>query len=62
MPNIDTLLTTIRDDSSFKTRIFAFAALPLDMQRVVLSAGKTIADGAKVTLDFLSPDRLIPAA
>ncbi len=46
------LLTLVRDDSSFKTRIFAFAALPQDLQRIVLNSGKTIADGAKVVLAF----------
>ena len=46
------LLTTIRDDHAFKARIFAFAALPADAQRIVLDSGKTIADGAKVVLAF----------
>ena len=52
MTQVNDLLKVVRDDSSFKTRIFAFAALPAELQRIVLDSGKTIAHGAAKVLDF----------
>lgn len=52
MTQVNGLLKQVRDDSSFKTRIFAFAALPSELQRIVLDSGKTIAEGAGKVLAF----------
>ena len=52
MDETNLLLTIIRDDHAFKARIFAFAALNAEQQRLVLDSGRTIAFGAERILAF----------
>lgn len=48
-------LEVIATKHSFHERIFAFADLSEEMQRKVLDAGKTIAEGADLLLNAVIP-------